>query len=224
MNWLDGGLVILLAFSAWRGFVRGFARSALGVVVFVLGLFVAYKYYRPAGEYLERQYDLGARLQEFVAGLVAGKEAPAAVPAEHPVAELPQSLHGIAGLVDQFLAGQLEGMGREVIASTVAPSALDAVTFVGLFFVTVWLGGVILSRVPHLPLLGPIDRAGGFCFGLARGFMCGLVVLVALKILSFPSALLGPGFLSDGLDGSQLAAAYFAFLHYIWAFFTPVPR
>lgn len=224
MNWLDIALLVFLAFSAWRGFVRGFARSALGVVVFVLGLFAAFKYYRPTGEYLDRQYGLGVRLEEIVAGLVAGKETPAAVPAEHPVAELPQDLDGVTGLVDQFLAGQLEGMGREVITSTVAPSALDAVAFVGLFLVTAWIGGFILSRVPHLPLLGPIDRAGGFCFGLARGFVCGLVALVALKILSFPNALLGPGFLSEGLDGSQLAGAYFAFLHYMWAFFIAVPR
>lgn len=223
MNWLDGGLVILLAFSAWRGFVRGFARSALGVVVFVLGLFVAFKYYRPVAEYLDRRFGLGAGLEETVAGLVAGKEVPAAAPAGQPV-PVPQDLDGVTGLVDQFLAGQLEGMGREVIASTVAPSALDAVAFVGLFFAAAWLGGVILSRVPHLPLLGPIDRAGGFCFGLARGFVCGLVALVVLKIFSLPSAFLGPTFVSDGLDGSQLAAAYFAFLHYIWAFFIPMSR
>jgi uncharacterized membrane protein required for colicin V production len=230
MTWVDYLLMGILALSAWGGLARGFTRSALGLVVVGLGMFVAFKYFRPVGDYLDREFGLGGRLEGLIAGRVGGGESVVAPDSGGPVSETPgnlESLEGFSGLpsdfsglLDQFLAGQLDGLGQ-AMTGALAPAALSAVSFLGLFILTVWLGGWLLSRVSHLPLLGPIDRAGGFVFGLARGFVYGLIILIVVRFLSFAGDIFGSEFLTAGLDGSQLAAVYFSFLHYIWALFVP---
>ncbi len=223
MNWVDYVLLAILALSAWGGLVQGFSRSALGVVAVGVGLFVAFKYYRPVGTYLDEQFDLGARLESFILGRAADGEpvaAPGVVPAKEPFPESAAGLDGFTGLLDQFLAGQVDGLGQAV-TGVVAPAALSVVSFLIVFILTAWLGGRLLARIPHLPILGPVDRAGGFVFGLARGFFYGLIVLALVRVLSFSSALFGADTMATGLEGSQLAPAYFAFLRYIWALVLP---
>jgi uncharacterized membrane protein required for colicin V production len=219
LNWVDYVLLAILALSAWGGLVQGFSRSALGVVVVGLGLFVAFKYYRLVGEYLDRRFDLGARLENFISARLGGGE-PAAVSGDESIPKISGDLDSFTGLLDQFLAGQLDGLGQAVTGA-LAPAALNAVSFLAVFILTAWLGNRLLSWVPHLPILGPIDRAGGFIFGLARGFVYGLLALMVIKFLDFSGDIFGSDLVSAGLDGSQLATAYFGFLHYVWALVTP---
>lgn len=221
MSWVDYALLAILALSAWGGLVQGFFRSALGVVVVGLGMFAAFKYYRPVGDYLDRRYDLGAGLENLISGWLGGA-GPAVAPDVLP-GTAARDFEGFSGLLDQFLAGQLDGLGQAVTWA-LAPAALSVVSFLAVFILAAWLGGLVLSRIPRLPLLGPIDRAGGFVFGLARGFVYGLIALMAVKFLSFSGAVFGGNTLAAGLDGSQLAPAYFSFLHYLWALFTPFSR
>ncbi|MBE0466707.1 MAG: CvpA family protein [Candidatus Desulforudis sp.] len=220
MTWVDYLLLVVLALSAWSGLAQGFFRSALGVVVVGLGMFAAFKYFRPVGEYLDRGFDLGTKLETLISGWLGHGEQVDA-PVGDPVPETAIDLEGFSGLLDQFLAGQLDGLGQAVTGA-LAPAALSVLSFLIVFILTVRLGGCLLSRVPYLPFLGPVDRAGGFVFGLARGFVYGLIVLVAVKFMSFSGVVFGSDLFTTGLDGSQLASAYFAFLHYIWALIMPL--
>lgn len=223
MNWLDIVLLAVLAFSAWRGLAQGFSRSALGLVVVGLALYVALNYHRPVSGYLDREFGLGIKLEGIIAGLLRRRpEVPQSVPGYEPVTDLSPAPDVFPGLLDQFLAGQLEGLAMQVVQLAVVPFALSAAAFLTVFVLTVAVGRRLLSSMSHLPILGPIDRAGGFCFGLARGFVYGLMVAVMVKIMSFSSVFKEAELLTATLNGSQFATAYFGFMQYLLALFLPV--
>ena len=53
MNWLDGLLLVLLAFSVWRSVAKGLTREVIGLLSVVTGIFLATWLYSSAGEWIQ---------------------------------------------------------------------------------------------------------------------------------------------------------------------------
>src|SRR4029077_14761255 len=53
VNWLDAGLILLIAFSIWRSFAKGLTREVIGLLSVVVGIFAGTWLYSAAGSYIE---------------------------------------------------------------------------------------------------------------------------------------------------------------------------
>lgn len=119
LNPLDWLLVLILAFSVIRAFMRGFVREAFALVGLIVGFLLACWYFRPVAEQLR--------------GLIN----------ERPIAEMLGFLTVLFGVV---------------------------------IFAT--LLGKLLSRTASAVGLGFFDRIFGALFGLMRGALLGLALLL----------------------------------------------
>lgn len=210
MNWLDWALLIILLLSALNGFTRGLLRSVAGLAAVVFGFWLALRYYRLLGDYLDVGLGLGPLLTRYFAGYLGGV-------AEASLGGPPSS--GAFTSLEHLLAGTVPHLFQGVAAS-LAASVLDALAFAVIFIAGTGLLGALAGAVPNLPLLGPLDRAGGFCFGLFRGFLLGVLFYAAVQFLASGAPYEG-GALNDALQHSRLGPSYEAALHYLWALIAP---
>lgn len=223
---MDYLLVVILTLTAWGGLTRGLVRSVLGLVSLALGFVVALKYYTPVAQYIEGHLWLTSVLTTFyeqkfpVSEPVSGFPAVVGGEGEWP---LPASFDALISSFDLFLAGEVSVFGQG-FADTLATATVNTGAFMLVFLIAASVVGRVLSVVPRLPLLMPLDRAGGFCFGLAKGFVFGALAVGALKLASLSSVFMGPNMVSEGLAQSQVAPSYMSFLDYLWTFVMPVSK
>lgn len=223
MNWVDYLLIAILALGAWSGLSRGLVRSVLGLVSLGVGFLVALRYYVPAAQFLNERFGLVPVLSDFYADRFSASE-PAALQAASGGGEgwsVPGSIDDLVTGFDLFLAGQGPSLNLG-LPDTLAAATVNTAAFLLILFVTALAAGSVLSIVPRLPLLMPLDRAGGFCFGLFKGFAFGALAVGALKLLSLSSLFMGPNAISGGLEQSQVVPAYLAFLDYVWKLVMPL--
>jgi len=221
MNWLDFVLLGILALSAFNGFVRGFLRSVTGLVSVALGFVVALKLFRPVSDYLDFELGFGDRLAQFLMeqwGVPAGTVATGSMEAWPAVLSKSSVLPDFLGVL-----GGDPGMnlGTETTVRALASSALDVVSFLAVFILVIIITSLMLSTVSMVPLLAPLDKAGGFCFGLLRGFLFGLVVVAVVRFLETTGIFFGSNFLSAAVNSGVLAPSYAAFLNYLWSLILP---
>lgn len=222
MNWVDYLLIAILVLGAWSGLMRGLVRSVLGLVALGLGFVAAMRYYVPVAQFLNERFGLVTVLSDFYAERFAAP-ASTALPATPGGGEgwtFPDSINGLVSSFDLFLAGQ--GPAASLgFPDTLAAATVNTAAFLIILFATALAAGSVLSIVPRLPLLMPLDRAGGFCFGLFKGFVFGALAVGALKLLSLSSLFMGPNAISNGLEQSQVVPAYMGFLDYVWRLVMP---
>ncbi|MDI6710835.1 MAG: CvpA family protein [Thermoanaerobacterales bacterium] len=207
MNWLDWVLLTVLLLSALNGFTRGLLRSVAGLAAVAFGFWLALRYYRLLGDYLDSGLGLGPVLTRYFTGCLGGA-------AGTPVAAPPSP--GAFDALERLFVGGAQGLFQGV-ASSLAVSALDALAFLIVFIAGAGLLGAFAGAIPNLPLLGPLDRAGGFCFGLLRGFLLGALVYALVRFLAAPEVSYEGRALNDVLQRSFLGPSYEAALNYLWA-------
>lgn len=211
MNWLDWVLLTILLLSALNGFTRGLLRSVAGLAALVFGFWLALRYYRLLGDYLDVGLGLGPVLTRYFSGYLGGvtEASPGTPPSPDAFAPL-ESL--LANTVQNLFQG---------VASSLAASVLDSLAFLIIFIAGAGLLGALAGAIPNLPLLGPLDRAGGFCFGLFRGFLLGVLLYAVVRFLAAPGVPYEGGALNDALQRSLLGPSYEAALNYLWALISP---
>lgn len=224
MNWVDYLLLGLVALGAWKGLSRGLVRGVLGLVSLGAGLVAALKYHSPVGRFLDERCGLTPVLSDFYAGRAA---APVHGPTTPPAAgggegwTLPDGLDSLVSGVDLFLAGQGPAAVPGV-PDALAATTLQAGSFLLVLLVAALAVGGLLSVVPRLPLLMPLDRAGGFCLGLGKGFVFGALAVGALKLLGLSGLFGGADAIAGGLEASRVAPAYLGFIDYVWKLVLPL--
>ncbi|MDR9786456.1 MAG: CvpA family protein [Peptococcaceae bacterium MAG4] len=176
VNWLDWMIVIIIVLSALGGLRSGFLKSVAGLAGMVIGLVVAFAYHRPLAAYLTSRWNVQDRLQpmleKFLKNLIPGNETLTYVSyPESSVAALPVASNPLNPLGDQLM---------EVFTSGI----LEVLCFLILLFATLWgasLVGSILNKIANFSFLGLPNHLGGFLFGLVRGI---IIVMVILMLMS----------------------------------------
>lgn len=202
MNWLDWLIVVIIAVSAFQGLRRGLLASLAGLAGTLVGLYVAYTYYRPLAEYLITNWNVAEKIKPLVTQLFK-----IWAPSQGPIqtAVPPEKL---------ISAGQLPNIG-DYLANSFTTVVLDAFCFLALLLATTWainLVGIILTKVAQFSLLGAPNHLGGLLFGTARGVVVVIIILALLtpfqSAASIPDSRPGtPGVTqrrSSAFEGSKL--------------------
>ncbi len=203
MNWLDWLILVLLAYSTYRGLALGFLASAARLAGIVLGVAAAFSYYQQLAFWLFASFRLDEVITPLVNSIfarflpvqtVGGNEA-APVFSSWPKANT------------AFSTGPL--VSADLWARSVSLCVLEAVSFLLIVFAVSWaaaIAGSLLTRLAGFALLGPFNRLGGLLLGLVRGLVfVTAVVYLLCQFASWP-AITGGGFpvISGAIAGSRL--------------------
>ena len=194
----DIGIVLLLAFFAWRGAVKGLIMSLCGLVAVFVAFFAAQflsdAFCVPVANIMRPI--IASRLQEAAPGPGTG---PAAAEDERPVYTLDDLLGSVRdnGLFEGFADFMEQGAADDAIESE-SLSPLEALAgylskgiakalLFGLLFVGVLLVWFLLSHTLDLafklPILAEVNLIGGLVVGLIKGVLL-IIVLVWLGQLA----------------------------------------
>lgn len=215
MNWLDITIIAVMGWSVWRGLKTGLVAGVARLLGVLAGLGAALCFYVPLAEYVDKRWQVSSYIQNWLPLSLPshwpGKES-------EPLAVLDQ-LQKTFGLYGELLprdsfSGSLQELGQS-ISRLLASGILELMSFIIIFLVIsrlVYLAGELLAKLASMSFLGPADRLGGAAFGLARGILIILVMLVFLVSLQWPAALStgggNPYWLSRALENSRLARTF----------------
>ena len=174
MNWLDWVLLLIIAFSAIRGFQKGLLASLTRVLGQISGLAVAFTGRRPVADYVDEQWGLKEQIAEIIRQRVYEQwQAPEAA---------------CAG--QQFLANSLNTMSNQL-----AMNLLEILAFIIIFLLVslvVRICTSFFSKMFARTLFRPLDKLGGLGLGLARGLLIVVVIAIVIEPLQVLELFSGP--------------------------------
>lgn len=182
MNWLDWLIIAVIALSALQGLRHGLVASVAKLAGILVGLGVAYTYYRPFAEYLSTQWNMGEKIMPLVEGLLKYLPSINTV----PPALSPEKLTSTGMLTAN--QNQLNPFS-DYLTQIFATGVLEALSFLVLLLATVWvvnLAGRILTSIANIALMGPLNHLGGLVFGVAKGLLVVMIVLTLISPFQLP--------------------------------------
>jgi uncharacterized membrane protein required for colicin V production len=218
VNWLDAVLIAILAGGVYRGLKTGFILSCIRLAGIGAAFLVASRYYREAGELLERQFHLADVLATWLTQFY------------NPVVPTapPQPGQGFV-----LLPGQNEALSASALVPpasafqqyvyTLARGLINAGVFVVLFGVVGRLWSFIGDQVTFFrrwSLFRPFDRLGGLFLGAAGGFVLGAVLVLLLHHAAGLGVFLkgSENFLTKAVNDAVLVPYYDGFLRVVSGF------
>ena len=211
MNWaIDGILVIIVAYSAWRGYKNGFIRGIFGVLALIISIYGA----NLAATAFSGEFT--GMLEPFVGGIVdkaiaqvtkADEETPpetSAVLTKEESTDVYKVSFAVlrsigmsekaSKLIAEKVDGELSAVGQALsdalshrLSQSLAYIAVFAIAFALLAIIFAVIGN-IFNLAFSIPGLDLVNRLIGILLGLAKGFIVVLVLAVILRYAGFVSA------------------------------------
>lgn len=199
---IDGIIVTLLIFAAWRGYHKGLLHSFVGLLGNIVGLGLAMGLSRPLGVIINQQTGIVGKMALKIQEMLP-------IPTE--LAQMSASMDGVGQLYTALEGSVLpEGIKRTLIQGVQDQvTALEAGIFVtiaqtlanvvaqyiwqGLMLVGLWallslvigLGGrLLIGTIHHIPLVGALDRFIGAIISV-------FLVVLTLTVLYSALGLIG---------------------------------
>ncbi len=182
MNWLDWLIVAVLGFSAFQGFRSGLVSSVAKLAGLLVGFGVGITYNRDLAAYLNKQWGVEDKITP-----VAEKVLRFFFPAKEAAGSV-YNAGGTVSPVSQAAAqpspySMLYPYGESLVSSFTA-TILNAICFLALVVITVWIvnfAGHLLTRLAKASPLGALNHIGGLIFGGVKGI---IIVMILLALMS----------------------------------------
>ncbi len=231
---LDGLILVCIAFCVIAGVKNGFVRSVMGILKGAVSLIVAYAYTPLVADRIRDSYIIGriaAGIAETLKSLAinveerfAGTEN-ATYDLSKIASELPEAYTAIleryhidiASFTEEIapVTSADEGMINEVAEQIAAPCATalaTAISFAGLFlaaFVGLSLVTWILDALFHLPLLSAANRFFGFLFGVIEAVLLAYVISMAGAAVVDAMGSISPGLFGPNVVANTVLCRFF---------------
>lgn len=214
MNIVDILIIGFLLMGSLIGYKRGLLGSIVGLFSSLIGLFVAYKYYLNLGQWFNTQYQLQAKVGEFLNDNLVLPQAVSQfeVKAIHlpnistyldkieiPITLKSQLVNYLSVLNTETLWQSGTTLG-DILHQYVASAIINGLSFLLIWFIVdrgIMLVSLLYSRVINNTVLGGFDRTGGLIIGSA------VSVLAITIIIGVISPLLN---MADMADNTLFAA------------------
>ncbi|MTI80677.1 MAG: CvpA family protein [Firmicutes bacterium] len=220
MNWIDIIILVIIAYSAFRGLVTGFIKSVTGLLSLLISLLVAYKYHNVLTDYLVASWHLDERIVPLINPILSFLLPTNAYDTTSVTVEQAEQHSGIISpLILKILQGHSFGGEKtigEIFSLTLAQGLLNIISFLILLLITnilINLVGDIINKIFDWGVLAPINRVGGAVFGIVRGMLIVFILLAVIMPLQIPVALLGGDTtITKALENSHVAAYFWQVL------------
>ena len=211
MNVLDIIILVILVFSVFWGYKKGFLKTAFSLVSWVIVLVICNVATPMVTQMLIEKTDievmiqasLDAKINEMISEVLQESgisELPETLQEgvkieipEELKAALPEELRGL--LLDEGFALEgieLDGLEMESITQNVIDTAAVAERIVGIVSllivlvfsrVAIWIAGFVLDVASKLPVIGPFDKVLGLGCGAVKGLVWSWLILAVISVL-----------------------------------------
>lgn len=191
MNRLDVIILAVLALSALLGYHKGLLRTVYKMATFVAATIIARQFY-PYLANIIRQSPLFGILQDIIRSAMDLNQADLSQAEGIDNLPLPNILQNMLRLYNtpnMFEVFQVSTIG-DFVASFLANMLVNGMSMLLLFLACMIVFGVVgklLNFVMYLPVIGTINRIGGFTFGLVLAAVTLWVGLVVAAIFVAPT-------------------------------------
>lgn len=197
--WVDGIIVIILIFAVVQGFRRGFVRTFIHAVGWILAVVLGFVWYPYILDFLKDKTGYYDSVRGKIAERVTENAGSAADSAMLGIPEvirdlLDKAIDSAANTIAATISESLANLLFNIIAFLAAAFAIKLI----LLAIT-----LLFSKERHSGFIGGMD---GF-LGLFAGALRGIILIYILLALMVPvTSLSGSSFLMDQLDGSVLGS------------------
>ena len=190
MNYLLIAILALLIWSVFDGYKKGFMRTVLALVSWIIILVVCNVATPMVTDFLIEETGIADTVGDAIAEKVNE------VIAQSGVGELEQNLpEEIKNMlaegninIEELLAANGEAM---VDATSIVHTVVSIIAFVLVIVVTrviLWLTDKVLGIASKLPIIGSLDKLLGLACGAAKGILICWIVLAVVFVAVIPNA------------------------------------
>lgn len=203
INWFDIVILLIVVFSAVRGGMLGMIRSLVGLFSLIVAFFSANIYYDNFADIIAGKTNIQSSLEVFFSKDFFSKFS-------IPSIELPQltkNFSEVSEYLDRlfvksdFIADSLSASFGEFMSQILVNIISWVIIFV-VVYIIIRVLGIILEEVFKLPLLKSINSITGFLFGIVKGT---LFVLLLVLTLQFIGQISSNHYFSDLVENSYFA-------------------
>ena len=172
MNYfLDLIIIAIIALSAFIGYKKGLIKVAFGLVSFILAIAVSVVLYKPVSNFIIEYTPLDNYIEETVAERLNSSD---------------MSDEETKNIVSNYY-NNIKNASTNVIADGISKTIIN----IGCMIIVFIISKIILlffkfigDLISKLPLIKQVNNAGGFLYGIIKGFLIVYILLAIIAILS----------------------------------------
>ena len=201
MNWIDYGIIAILALGVISGLRKGLIRSISSIICLLVSILVAKTYYRAVTIFLVENTPIQEKITSFLSEKAFVKSMILA-----PVGE-----SAVFSISNNFTS-DLNSFVTVLIINAISVLMIFLVARLILGFAEGFLVGVV-----EMPGLREVNSIGGALIGLAKNV---LVIMLIFTIITPASAIEPLSAIASGIETSTLAKYFYTYnfiLGWIWS-------
>lgn len=216
MNEIDAVVIVIIAFHCFFGFRKGLIMATFNLVGIVGGIIVSNMYYQEFVQWLMKNTNWFESLQVGIRDNLLGA-IPSSAPTTNSLMEAIKEVPIPEGMKLNFINSEIvqntltsnPDKISGVFVDWIATMLLNLVSMVLIFLaviITVKIVGLIIDQIVKIPVLKEINQFGGLVFGLIKG---ALYVMVLILLVPPVSTLIPSLELMQRLNDSTVAIYFY---------------
>lgn len=172
MNYLiDIILIAIIALTTFIGYKKGLIKVAFGLISFLLAIVIAVVLYKPISGFIIKYTTLDDKIEETVESKITSSD-------------------NIKDETDNFIANYYSDI-KNATTAIIAKNISQTIINIGCMIIVFIISNIILlffkfsgDLIAKLPLIKQFNSAGGFIYGLLKGFILVYIILALIAIAS----------------------------------------
>lgn len=172
MNYLiDIILIAIIALTTFIGYKKGLIKVAFGLISFLLAIVIAVVLYKPISGFIIKYTTLDDKIEETVESKIS-------------------SSNSTKEETDNFIANYYSDI-KNATTAIIAKNISQTIINIGCMIIVFIISNIILlffkfsgDLIAKLPLIKQFNSAGGFIYGLLKGFILVYIILALIAIAS----------------------------------------
>lgn len=172
MNYLiDIILIAIIALTTFIGYKKGLIKVAFGLISFLLAIVIAVVLYKPISGFIIKYTTLDDKIEQTVESKITSSD-------------------NIKDETDNFIANYYSDI-KNATTAIIAKNISQTIINIGCMIIVFIISNIILlffkfsgDLIAKLPLIKQFNSAGGFIYGLLKGFILVYIILALIAIAS----------------------------------------
>lgn len=172
MNYLiDIILIAIIALTTFIGYKKGLIKVAFGLISFLLAIVIAVVLYKPISGFIIKYTTLDDKIEQTVESKITSSD-------------------NIKDETDNFIANYYSDI-KNATTAIIAKNISQTIINIGCMIIVFIISNIILlffkfsgDLIAKLPLIKQFNSAGGFIYGLLKGFVLVYIILALIAIAS----------------------------------------
>ena len=200
MNWIDYGIIAIIALGVITGFRKGLLKSVSSIICLLVSIIVAKTYYKTLTMFLAENTSIEEKITSFLSEKAFVKN----------ILMSPSGERAVFSVSNNFTSD---------LNAFVTILILNAISVLIIFLAVRFILGIVesfLIGAAEVPGLREVNSVGGAIVGLAKNI---IIIMLIFTIITPISAIKPLSGISSGIEESTLAGYFYSYnfiLGWIW--------